>query len=127
MAIVQYDDLNYEENLKVEKTGRSTGKTEGCFKHNKLSLRMKGHLYRHCIFKQCYSIENENEIFFTEGDSGSGVFLRGNNGDLLALGIAFAYMGSQTAVCRIDTVVQKHNLTLVKYSNTRKVEPMDCS
>lgn len=123
--MVKYNDLDFEENLKVEKTGKSTGKTEGCFKHNKLSLRMKGQLYKHCIFKQCYAIENEEEVFFTEGDSGSGVFLRDNVGTLFALGIAFAYMDSQTAVCRIDTAVKELGVTLVSYSSIE--EPMDCS
>lgn len=104
--------------MSVIKTGRTTGTTVGVLKNNTLSVRVnKSFLSRGFFaFFNCYAIENtSNEIFFREGDSGSGVFVKESDGALKPLGIAFAFLNSQTAVCRIDEIVKSLDLTIVKY------------
>lgn len=104
--------------MSVIKTGRTTGTTVGVLKNNTLSVRVnKSFLSRgYFAFFNCYAIENtSNEIFFNEGDSGSGVFVKESDGALKPLGIAFAFLNSQTAVCRIDEIVKSLDLTIVKY------------
>lgn len=64
-------------------------------------------------FSNCYAIKNsDNTPFFTHGDSGSGVFVIDND-TLRPLGIAFAFLNSETAVCRIDKIVQELALEIV--------------
>uniref|UniRef100_A0A8W8NLM9 Uncharacterized protein n=1 Tax=Magallana gigas TaxID=29159 RepID=A0A8W8NLM9_MAGGI len=112
------DDRQLFDGMSVIKTGRTTGTTVGVLKNNTLSVRVnKSFLSRgYFAFFNCYAIENtSNEIFFSEGDSGSGVFVKESDGALKPLGIAFAFLNSQTAVCRIDEIVKSLDLTIVKY------------
>lgn len=74
----------------------------------------------------------KNQTFFKDGDSGSGVYVIENDGTLKPLGIAFAYLQlqSKTAVCRIDEIVDKFGLQIVRYKNSPSLnvteeEPMD--
>lgn len=100
-------------------------------------------------FFNCYAIEDitEQEAFFRQGDSGSGVFVIEKDETLKPLGIAFASLFSQTAVCKIDSIIDKLDLTIVRYREDKQnqmllsdkenttvtenflpeTEPMDCS
>lgn len=120
--------------MKVIKTGRTTGTTIGILKNSIFTVRVdKSFLSRgYFAFFNCYAIGNiKNETFFKEGDSGSGVYVLEKDETLKPLGIAFAYMTSQTAVFRIDEIVDKFGLQIVRYRNsptfnvTKDFEPMD--
>lgn len=93
-------------------------------------------------FSDCYAIkDSDNGPFFTHGDSGSGVFVIDND-SLRPLGIAFAFLNSETAVCRVDKIVQELGLEIVgghensqlqticfanrKSHQAKKPERMDC-
>lgn len=45
-------------------------------------------------------------------------FVIENDITLKPLGIAYAYLGSQTAVCRIKEIIKKLGLTIVKYRSS---------
>lgn len=103
--------------MSVIKTGRTTGTTVGVLQNNILSVKVHHSILSRGFFAffNCYAIGNTSEVFFREGDSGSGVFVKESDGTIKPLGIAFAYMNSQTAVCRIDEIVKSLDLTIVKY------------
>lgn len=68
-------------------------------------------------FKDCYVIKDiqDAEVFFELGDSGSGVYIEGNDETpKKALGIAFASSTSDnvTAVCKISHIKDSFNLEL---------------
>lgn len=118
---------------KVTKTGRTSRKTTGSLVDHSLSFQInksfpiKGWF----CFNNCYAIENNtaDQPFFEPGDSGSGVYVIDNKNTLKPLGIAFAYSCSFTAVCKIDQVVEKLNLAIVRYHEKKDEleEPMECS
>lgn len=72
-------------------------------------------------FSNCYGIENINDDdpFFLPGDSGSGVYVIKNRKPLLPLGIAFAFMNWQTAVCNISNIVDRLGLQIVKFGRNK--------
>lgn len=129
--------LSFTGTVKVIKTGRTTGTTIGNLKNNVLTVRVivgePLEPVSYFTFFNCYEIGNEkNQTFFKDGDSGSGVYVIENDGTLKPLGIAFAYLQSQskTAVCRIDEIVDKFGLQIVRYKNSPSLnvteeEPMD--
>lgn len=77
-----------------------------------LSFPMDG-----ATFTNCYTIENINndDPFFRPGDSGSGVYVIRNRNPTCPLGIAFAFMNSQTAVCNISQIVDQLGLQIVRF------------
>lgn len=102
--------------MKVIKTGRSTGTTEGYLIQKNLSVRVNSSFlsWGWYTFYNCYGIVNGNNgIFCKGGDSGAAVLLKENDGTLKSLGIAFASMGSQTGVCRIDKIVDQLDLSII--------------
>lgn len=130
------------------KLGRTTEKTFGELTDDSLSIKVpvdtsclsKGYI----DFFNCYAIKNiaGKEAFFSQGDSGSGVFVEEKDTPLKPLGIVFASLLSQTAVCKIDTIVNKLDLTIVRYTRTEdetsssetkntpkklRSEPMECA
>lgn len=113
--VVIFNKMNSE----VTKTGKSTGKTNGYVSNRKFSLRFwRGKDFY--MFSNCYSIEakNDHDHFANIGDSGSGVFLVGKDGILKPLGLYFGYMGRFAVVCKINNIVEKLNLEIVKYKTT---------
>lgn len=136
LTAIGFDDLNTNEKIKVRKTGRTTGRTDGYLKDTIPSVRVKNFK-----FQNCYHVVNiDDTIFFKEGDSGSGVFLIEDEEITKPVGIAFAFMNysPHTFVCRIDSIIDKLSLNLVMYSNENKSYtsffesnldsvPMDCS
>lgn len=69
------------------------------------------------VFHNCYDIQNINDDdpFFLEGDSGSGVYVIKNKKPIIPLGIAFALTDSKTAVCNISETVDELGLQIVRY------------
>lgn len=108
----------------VTKTGRTTGTTYGYLKDNCLTVRVNRSLLSrgYFAFFNCYAIEDNTDIqpFFLEGDSGSGVYVMENGKPSKPLGIAFAYLDSQTAVCNIAMIVDKLDLQIVRYLENRE-------
>lgn len=108
----------------VTKTGRTTGTTYGCLKENSLTVKVDtSFLSRgYFAFFNCYAIEDntDDQLFFLEGDSGSGVHVMENGKPSKPLGIAFAFLDSQTAVCNIGIIVDKLNLQIVRYLENKE-------
>lgn len=140
--------MTFDGKTKVMKSGRTTETTYGELTDDSLSIKVpvdtsclsKGYIH----FFNCYAIKNiaGKEAFFSQGDSGSGVFVEEEDTTFKPLGIAFASLLSQTAVCKIDTIVNKLDLTIVRYkikedetpsSETKNTpqkirsEPMECA
>lgn len=115
--------------LTVTKTGRTTGKTTGVLKYSNHSIKVnlpfpsQGFL----TFCNCYAVEDlEDERFFSQGDSGAGVFVIENNAAKIPLGIAFASSGSSTFVSRIDTFIKEFDLCIVSENDYLQVNNL-CS
>lgn len=125
LPVVKEDDLTFDGD-RVTKKGRTTGTTIGYLVDNSLSVRInKSFPSKGCFcFCNCYAIENntEDQPFFEAGDSGSGVYVIEKENTLKPLGIAFAKSCLYTAVCKIDKIVEKLNLEIVRY---REEELMD--
>lgn len=72
-------------------------------------------------FYNCYTIKNINDDdpFFLEGDSGSGVYVLKNAQPTKPLGIAFALPESNdlSAVCDISKIVETLGLQIVRFKS----------
>lgn len=122
LPIFKVSELDTQRGEDVFKIGRTTGPTTGHLKRTGTSLTFKMDKAKEfMIFKQCYSVEGNGESFFQKGDSGSGVFVITNDGTLKPLGIAFAFSMSETAVCKIETIVDKLDLVIIKSPNMAEV------
>ncbi|XP_052694674.1 uncharacterized protein LOC128172972 [Crassostrea angulata] len=148
LPIVNDEELDFDGETKVTKSGRTTGTTIGDLTDDSLTVRVDtSFLSRGYIaFFNCYAVENitEQNAFFRQGDSGSGVYVMEKDETLKPLGIAFASLFSQTAVCKIDSIIQKLDLKIVRYLDNKQTqllmsqtgnvteeklpeqEPMDC-
>lgn len=108
----------------VIKTGRTTGTTRGKLILDSLKIRVDKSFAAigYMTFSNCFEVIDRGfGAFFRPGDSGSGVFVEKENGTLKPLGIAFACMNSQTAVCKIDAIVEQLKLDIVN-KQTREEE-----
>lgn len=122
LPIFKVSELDTQRGEDVFKIGRTTGPTTGHLKRTGTSLTFKMDKAKEfMIFKQCYSVEGNGESFFQKGDSGSGVFVITNDGTLKPLGIAFAFSMSETAVCKIEKIVDKLDLVIIKSPNMAEV------
>ena len=123
-SIVKECDLKYNGSMHVKKTGTATNETEGILLDGSLVVSITEGLPQgaFCEFYDCFEIGHLGQIFFSGGDSGSGVFLiDGKDGNQLkALGIAFAQLGTSTAVCRIGHILDAFDVAVY-----HKAEPMD--
>lgn len=119
-------DLTFDGSTFVTKKGRTTGKTEGILasENDSVCIRNSKVDGKYCIFESCYSIKSLSESpFFEGGDSGSGVFLAGENNECnKALGIAFASGITKTYVCKMREIVEAFNIDVIQ-----EEEPMDLS
>lgn len=105
----------------VIKCGKTTGTRVGVLQNNSLSIRVDNSFLSRGFFAffKCYAIGNTNsKAFFERGDSGSGVYVIEKDGTLKPLGIGFAFLISQTAVCRIDEIIKALGLEIVKYCSS---------
>lgn len=121
LLVADDDNLTFGGTMRVIKSGRTTGRRVGVLQHNILSVRVDESFLSRGFFAffKCYAIGNANsQAFFKGGDSGSGVYVIENDRTLKPLGIAFAYLISQTAVCRIDEIIETLGLEIVKYCSS---------
>lgn len=123
LPVATEDDLIFGKDI-VTKTGRTTRTTYGYLIDNSLTVKVdRSFLSRgYLAFFNCYAIEDttDNQPFFVEGDSGSGVYVMKNGKPSTPLGIAFAYLDSQTAVCNIGMIVDKLDLQIVRYLKNKE-------
>lgn len=126
LRIADEIDLTFDGSTRVMKNGRTTGKTEGILasENDSVCIRNTRVDGKYWIFESCYSIKSLSESpFFKGGDSGSGVFLTGENSECnKALGIAFASGNEKTYVCKISEIVEAFNIEVFQ-----EEEPMDLS
>lgn len=106
--------------LTVMKTGRTTGPTTGKIFSDAGYVAIYSPNGITCSFSSCFSIQNIlGTKFFEGGDSGSGVFLEDNEGkQKSAIGIAFAYCGDLTYVCKIKEVVNAFQIEYEEQMDT---------
>lgn len=123
LKVAKEDDLIIEKDI-VTKTGRTTGTTYGYLMDDSLTVKVdRSFLSRgYFAFFNCYAIEDipDDQPFFLEGDSGSGVYVMENGKPSKPLGIAFAYLDSQTAVCNIGMIVDKLDLQIIRYLENKE-------
>lgn len=67
---------------------------------------------------------DENQRFLEKGDSGSGVFVVGEDQQekVLGIGIAVSLPRREAYVCKIDKIVTNLELTLVRYTDDKQKE-----
>lgn len=137
LPIATVNNLIKQKNVKVIKTGRTTGTREGLLKgpipcltvRVDKSFMSKGYM----VFYRCFSVKNDTQPFFQAGDSGSGVFVKSSDGTLKPLGIAFAFSDTQTVVCQIEPIIRSLDLVIVDRErmegviNRGQKEPMEVS
>lgn len=115
LTFAREDELILGEDI-VTKTGITTGTTYGYLIEDSTSLKMEvsGVHFDGC---NSYEIENidDDDPFFLEGDSGSGVYVIKNGSQIKPLGIAYGYSESTTAVCNIREIVDELDLQIVRY------------
>lgn len=79
----------------------------------------------------CYTINNTNDDdpFFLEEDSGSGVYVLENSEPTKPLGIAFALTKSYlaAAVCDISKIVETLGLQIVRFKKSKSSETLTIS
>lgn len=118
LTVVSEEDLKpfKLKEFKVTKTGRTTGSTKGYIKDRTFSTKR--------IF-DCYSISKEkSDDFSKKGDSGSGVFLVEKDKTQKPLGILIGGLTQSKLkiVCKIDKVLEKLGLKIVKFAKKSKHE-----
>lgn len=137
LPIVTVNNLIKQKNVKVIKTGRTTGTREGLLKGPIpcLTVRVDKSFMSngYMVFYRCFSVKNDTQPFFEAGDSGSGVFVKSSDGTLKPLGIAFAFSDTQTVVCQIEPIIRSLDLVIVDRKrmegviNRGQEEPMEVS
>lgn len=108
----------------VTKTGRTTGETTGVLKNSIHSVKVNQQFSsrRFFNFSNCYVVENLNEEpFFSQGDSGAGVFVKDND-TKRPLGIAIASLRSLTVVSKIDEFTEKLDISIVSENTDLQVD-----
>lgn len=118
LTVVSEEDLKpfKLQEFKVTKIGRTTGSTKGYIKDRTFSAKKR---------LDCYSISKEkSDDFSKKGDSGSGVFLVEKDKTQKPLGILIGGLTKSKLkiVCKIDKVLEKHGLKIVKFAKKSKHE-----
>lgn len=111
--------------MSVTKRGRTTGDTTGklvgdCLYVRVYSTQVPVGYYE---FQNCFAVEqtDNSQRFFEKGDSGSGVFvIDDNDRSLKPLGIAFAFLSSKTAVCKIGQITNAFKVAV--YDNEQLMD-----
>lgn len=115
----------------VTKNGKATGTTYGYLINDILSIKMEiSPMISYKVYN-CYTINNTNDDdpFFLEGDSGSGVYVLENSEPTKPLGIAFALTKSYlaAAVCDISKIVETLGLQIVRFKKSKSSETLTIS
>lgn len=114
------NSLAFNGSVSVKKVGRATGKTVGKLVSDCLYVRVYPTQVHETYyeFQNCFAVEPEENgsLFFDKGDSGSGVFvIDKKDNSLKPLGIAFAFLCSKTAVCKIGQITDAFNVSVYEY------------
>lgn len=123
LQVVKQEEQEHYLFNKVLKKGKTTGTTYGYLKDNNISLKVNI-FNSYIMFHNCFAVSSnaEDKPFFEQGDSGAGVLVMDEDETYKPLGIAFAYLSELVAVCKIDEILDKLNLQVVRYhENTREV------
>lgn len=125
LQFVKREDLTYNE--RVTKTGKATQKTYGYLTNDIMvaDISIPGFITE-INLPELYIIKDidENQRFFEKGDSGSGVFVVGEDQQekVLGIGIAVSRAEPEAYVCKIDKIVTNLELTLVRYTEDKQKE-----
>lgn len=137
LTVVSEEDLKpfQQKKFKVTKTGKTTGQTTGYIHDITFSSKKWFDCYSISKYKSddfsakkwfdCYSIfKYKSDDFSKKGDSGSGVFLVEKDETQKPLGILLGGLTRRKLkiVCKIDTVLDKLGLKIVRYAKRSKRE-----
>lgn len=114
------NSLAFNGSVLVKKKGRTTGETFGKLVGDCLYVRVYPTQVHETYyeFQNCFAVEQEDiyKPFFGKGDSGSGVFVKDKKDDSWKpLGIAFAFLCSKTAVCKLGQITDAFNVSVYEY------------
>lgn len=116
--------LTFDGTTVVIKRNKLTGNTYGVLICDNLLVLVRT-LYTQYEFRNCFGVSsiNKDKPFFSKGESGSAVYVKGKNNILKPLGIAFASGPNGTAsVCRIDKIIQAFNVSIYQLEDDEDME-----
>lgn len=124
--------LTFDGTNVVIKRNKLTGNTYGVLISDNLSAivqsseKAEGFFF----FDNCFGVRsmNKDKPFFSKGESGSAVYVKGKNNILMPLGIAFACQpDGVTCVCRIDKIIQAFNVSIYQVEDEEDMETEEYS
>lgn len=124
--------LTFDGTTVVIKRNKLTGNTYGVLISDKTSVEVRSPFpyARMCFFDNCFGVRsmNKDKPFFSKGESGSAVYVKGKNNILMPLGIAFACQpDGVTCVCRIDKIIQAFNVSIYQVEDEEDMETEEYS
>lgn len=119
--------LTFDGTTEVIKRNKLTGDTYGVLISNKTTVAVQSSFpyEQKYLFDNCFEVHsiNKDKPFFSAGDSGSAVYVKGKNNILMPLGIAFASQpDGVTCVCRIDKIIQAFNVSIYQVEDEQDME-----
>lgn len=123
--------LTFDGTTVVIKRNKLTGNTYGVLISNKTTVAVQSPFpYAGMCFDNCFRVRsiNKDKPFFSKGESGSAVYVKGKNNILMPLGIAFAGQADGvTYVCRIDKIIQAFNVSIYQVEDEEDMETEEYS
>lgn len=116
--------LTFDGTTVVIKRNKLTGDTYGVLISDNLFVSVRS-IYRQYSFCNCFGVRsiNKDKPFFSKGESGSAVYVKGKNNILMPLGIAFASgPNGITSVCRINKIIQAFNVSIYQVEDDEDME-----
>lgn len=131
IPIVDDSTLTFDGTTEVIKRNRLSGNTYGVLIGNNVNVAVRSCLSSDSLcLSNCFGVRSikKNTPFFTTGEGGSAVYVKGKNNMLMALGIAFAFgADGLTYVCRIDNIIQALNVSIYQEEEEEDMETEDYS
>lgn len=127
ISIVDDSTLRFDGTTIVIKRNRFNENTYGVLISDNVSIAVEdfSSLGRWYVFNSCFKVRsiNEDKPFFSSGESGSAVYVKGKNNILMPLGIAFAFgPNGDTIVCRIDKIIDALNVSIYQEEEEEDME-----
>lgn len=123
--------LTFDGTTVVIKRNKLTGNTYGVLTSDNFFIKVRSPFqHTHYLFKNCFGVRsiNKDKPFFSKGESGSAVYVKGKNNILMPLGIAFAcHPDGATCVCRIDKIIQAFNVSIYQVEDEEDMETEEYS
>lgn len=122
--------LTFDGTTVVIKRNKLTGDTYGVLISDELSAFFQSSEKGFFYFNNCFGVRsmNKDKPFFSKGESGSAVYVKGKNNILMPLGIAFARQpDGVTCVCRIDKIIQAFNVSIYQVEDEEDMETEEYS